>query len=207
MYTFLFIAQCYSAILGRANVRRLPMTKQKYWMLIIAFLIAVIVIGGIVAWQRYSPAQPVEISLPPNPEFQGEVYLGGAVSNPGFYPLESEDNIEDLIQTAGGTTDDADLTGLKLYVPRVGEEQPPQKIDINRAEAWLLEALPGIGPSKAQAIIDYRQQHGTFRSITEITNIEGIGPAIYEQIKHLFSINDDIVPELSDRFYIHRVAS
>ena len=163
---------------------------SRLWTLITVFLIVVIIIGGIVAWQKYSPPQPVEISLPPSPELTGKVYLGGAVSNPGFYPLKSEDSLEALIQAAGGTTDNADLTGLKIYIPRVGEEQQPQKIDINRAEAWLLETLPGIGQSKAQAIIDYRQQNGAFSNINEIAKVPGIGPAIYEQIKHMITVAD-----------------
>ena len=162
---------------------------NQLWTLITVLLIAVIVIGGIVAWSRYSPPQPIEISLPPSQEFQGEIYLGGAVSNPGFYPLESGDSIDALIQAAGGTTDNAELTGLKIYIPRAGEEQP-QKIDLNRAEAWLLKALPGIGEVRAQAIIDYRQQIGGFRNITELTEVEGIGPATYEQIKHLITVAD-----------------
>jgi competence protein ComEA len=160
------------------------------WTLITIFLIAVIVIAGIVAWSRYSPPHPIEISLPPSPELAGEVYLGGAVSNPGYYPLNAGDSLDALIQAAGGTTDNADLARVKIYIPNVGEEQQPQKIDINRAGAWLLETLPGIGQSKAQAIIDYRQQNGAFRNITEITNIEGIGPTIYEQIKNLITVAD-----------------
>jgi comEA protein len=66
----------------------------------------------------------------------------------------------------------------------------PQKIDINRAEAWLLEALPGIGPSKAQAIIAYRQQHGGFSNIVEIVNVEGIGQDTYEDIKDFITVGD-----------------
>jgi len=166
------------------------MTKHRYWALITVFLIAVIIIGGIVAWSRYSPPHSVEISLPSSPEFQGEIYLGGAVSNPGFYPLESGDSIDALIQAAGGTTNDADLTGVKIYIPEVGEKHQPQKIDINRAEAWLLETLPGIGQSKAQAIIDYRQKIGGFQSITDITDVQGIGPAIYEQIEDMITVAD-----------------
>ena len=161
---------------------------NRYWVLITILLIAVITTGGIVAWQRYRPPHPIEISLSASPEFQGEVYLSGAVSNPGLYPLESGDSLDALIQAAGGTTDDADPTGVKIYIPRIGEGQPPQKIDINRAEAWLLEALPGIGQSKAQTIIDYRQQNGGFHNITEITNVEGIGPSIYEQIKPFITV-------------------
>lgn len=120
------------------------MTRQRFWTVIIILLVAVIVIGGIVVWQKYSPPRPIEISLPPTPEPSGEV-------NP---------------------------------------EEQPQKIDINRAEAWLLEALPGIGESKAQAIIAYRQQNGGFKHITEITLVDGIGPAIYEDIKELITVGD-----------------
>ena len=166
------------------------MTKNRYWALIIILLIAVIVIGGVVAWSRYSPPHPIEISLPPSPQFQGEIYIGGAVNNLGLYPLKPGDSIEALIQAAGGITDNADLTRLKLYIPTIGEKEEPQKIDINRAEAWLLNALPGIGEGRAQAIIDYRQQHGAFHNITEITKVEGIGPATYEQIKNLITVAD-----------------
>ncbi|GAH47476.1 unnamed protein product [marine sediment metagenome] len=167
------------------------MTKlNRFWTLITILLIAVIIIGGIVVWQKYSPPHSIEISLPPSQELTGEIYIGGAVSSPGFHPLESGASIDALIQAAGGTTADADLTRLKLYIPGVGEGEQPQKIDINRAEAWLLEALPGIGQSKAQAIINYRQQHGAFRNIAELTEIEGIGPAIYEQIKDLITVAD-----------------
>jgi competence ComEA-like helix-hairpin-helix protein len=72
----------------------------------------------------------------------------------------------------------------------VSPPEEPQKIDINRAEAWLLEALPGIGPSKAQAIIDYRQQNGGFGDITEITRVSGIGQSLYENIKDLITVGD-----------------
>lgn len=166
------------------------MTKNRYWAPIIILLVAIIITGGIVAWSRYSPPQPIEISIPPSQELTGEIYIGGAVSNPGFHPLKSGNSIEALIQAAGGTTGNADLTWLKLYIPRVGEKEQPQKIDLNRAEAWLLMALPGIGESKAQAIINYRQQNGGFSSITEITEVEGIGPAIYEQVEHLITVAD-----------------
>jgi competence protein ComEA len=165
------------------------MTK-KYWTLSIILLIAVIIIGGVIAWSRYSPAQPIEISLPPSPELEGEIYLGGEVGNPGYYPLPSGASLEALIQAAGGTTDNADLAAVKLYIPSVGGKEEPQKIDINRAEAWLLEALPGIGESKAQAIINYRQNNGGFSNITEITEVAGIGTSTYEQIKTLITVAD-----------------
>ena len=162
----------------------------KYWTPIIIILVAIIAIGGIVAWSKYRGSQPVEISIPPGQELQGEIYIGGAVNNPGFYSLKAGDSIEDIIQAAGGTTDSADLNRLELYIPQNGEEQQPQKIDLNRAEAWLLQALPGIGEVRAQAIIDYRQQNERFHNINELTKVEGIGVTTYERIKHLITVAD-----------------
>ena len=66
----------------------------------------------------------------------------------------------------------------------------PQKINLNRAEAWLLEALPEIGESRAQAIIDYREQNGPFHNINELIKVEGIGTATYEKIKDRITVAD-----------------
>jgi comEA protein len=117
---------------------------NRFWALITLLLIAVIVIGGIVAWQKYRPNHPIQITLP------------------------EETNAADGVVA----------------------ESEPQRIDINRAEAWLLEALPGIGPSKAQAIIDYRQQNGGFGHIAEITEVPGIGQSIYDDIKDKITVGD-----------------
>ena len=64
-------------------------------------------------------------------------------------------------------------------------------ININRAETWLLEALTGIGPTLAQRIVDYREQNGPFRNTSELTEVEGIGTAIYERIKHRITVADE----------------
>jgi competence protein ComEA len=162
---------------------------SKYWTLIIILLVTIIAIGSIVTWSRYSPSQPIEISIPTAQELQGKIYIGGAVSNPGFYSLQAGDTIDALIQAAGGTTS-ADLSWLKLYILQTGEEEQSQKIDLNRAEAWLLEALPEIGKTKAQAIIAYRQQNGPFNNINELIKVEGIGTTTYEKIKHLITVAD-----------------
>ena len=165
---------------------------SKYRTLLIILLVATITVGGIVARSRYSSSQPIEISLsnPSSPEQLTKIYIGGAVNNPGFYPLKAGDSIEALIQTAGGTIASDDLSGLKLYISEVGEEEEPQKINLNRAEAWLLEALPGIGETKAKAIIAYRDQNGPFQNINQLSKVEGIGAATYEQIKHLITVAD-----------------
>lgn len=171
------------------------MTTSKfssYHRLIAFLLIAVTIIGSLVAGQGCGGSRPIEIlmSEPDIQEPAGQIYIGGAVNNPGFYPLKSGDSIEALIQAASGLTDNADLNRLTLHIPRLGEGERPQKIDLNRAEAWLLEALPGIGPVRAQDIINYRDQSGSFRNINELLKVPGIGPSTYEKIKDLVTVAD-----------------
>jgi len=134
--------------------------------------------------------QPIEIDAPPATTLPvGEVYIGGAVNVPGIYPLKAGDTIEALLHAAGGASTGGDLT-LSISVSSEAELKTPQKVNINRADAWLLEALPGVGQTKAQAIIDYRQQHGPFKSTSAIQQVEGFGAAIYEQIKNLITVTD-----------------
>ncbi|MBA7631633.1 ComE operon protein 1 [subsurface metagenome] len=161
-----------------------------YWTVSVILLVAIIAIGSIVIWLRSGRSQPIEITIAPEPELTGEIYVGGGVNNPGFYPLTAGDSLADIIQAAGGTTDSADLSQLQLHITNTGEAAPPAKVNLNMAEAWLLEALPGIGPSRAQAIIDYRQQNGRLNGITELLQVEGIGAATYEKIKHLITVAD-----------------
>lgn len=163
---------------------------NRFGTLVTLILVAIVVIGGIVAWSRYSGSQPIEISQSPSQELRGEIYIIGAVNSPGLYPLTIGDSMEALIQAAGGTIDNADLNHLKLYIPEAGEEEPLQKIDINRAEVWLLKALPGIGEVRAKGIVDYRSQNGLFRNINELAKVEGIGATTYEQIKELITVAD-----------------
>lgn len=164
---------------------------NRYWTLVVFFLIAITIVGSIVAWSRYSPGQPVEISIPSTEARPSRIYLGGSITNPGFYPFTTKDDLESLLRAAGGPTSSANLSELQLYIAGAGAEQGPQKININRAEVWLLEALPGIGPTLAQRIVDYRQQNGPFRNTGELLKVAGIGAAIYEPIKHLITVADE----------------
>ena len=160
------------------------------WTLVVILLVVIIAVSGIVIWSRYSRSQAIEIFLVPDRELPGEIYVDGEVDNPGLYPWGDGDSVGDLIRVAGGATDNADLNRLKLHIPGVPAEELPQKVNINRAEAWLLEALPGIGEVRAQAIIDFRRQNGPFRHINELVKVEGIGIATYEKIKHLITVAD-----------------
>ncbi|MCK4274848.1 MAG: SLBB domain-containing protein, partial [Dehalococcoidales bacterium] len=79
------------------------------WTVTAILLAAIIIAGGIVIWSKQSRGQAIEISIAPEREIQGRIYVGGEVNNPGFYPLKVGDDIEDVLQAAGGITDGADL--------------------------------------------------------------------------------------------------
>jgi competence protein ComEA len=165
---------------------------NKYWLLIIALLLLSLISGGIALAVKQSSHKPVEISLSQTApiRYEGEIYVGGAVANPGFYSFKEDDTIKALVQDAGLTTD-ADTGRIKVYVPRSGEaSQPPQRINLNLAEAWLLDALPGIGPDRAQAIVDYRNQNGPFRRTEDLLQVEGIGQSTLDRIRDLIALED-----------------
>ena len=164
--------------------------NDKFWAAVIMLLIVIIVVGSLLIWSKYNPSQPIEITLPAAPEISGQISIAGAVNIPGIYPLKAGDSIDALLQAAGGTTAAANLNGIELYIPFTDKWESPQKVDLNRAEVWLLQALPGIGETRAQAIVDYRQQNGRFKHASEITSVEGIGTVTYEKIKHLVTVSD-----------------
>jgi len=159
------------------------------WTLTVLLLIVIIIAGSVVIWSKSSRGQAIEISLMPGQEKDGEIYVGGAVNNPGFYPLYAGDDIKDVIRAAGGLTDGADLSEVKLSVSEMDKDEISQKININKAEAWLLEALPGIGEARAQAIIKYRQQNGPFHDINELAKVPGLGDDIVNKIKDLITVD------------------
>jgi len=160
------------------------------WTLMALLLLAIIIIGSMLIWSKSSRSQAIEISLVPGQEPVGKIYIGGAVNNPGFYPLYAGDSIEDVIRAAGGTTDGADLSRVKLTVSEADKEETLQKVNINKAEAWLLEALPGIGGVRAKAIIEYRQHNGMFRDINELTRVPGLGSDTFELVKNFITVSD-----------------
>jgi competence protein ComEA len=157
------------------------------WWVVAILLVAVIIAGSMVIWSGHRRGA-IEISVAPE-RSRGDIYVDGEVNNPGIYPLKAGDSLEDIIQAAGGATASADISRLELRVPALDGMATPQKVNINRAEAWLLMALPGIGEDRAQAIIDYRRQ-GLFRSTGELLRVEGIGISTYEKIKDLITVTD-----------------
>ncbi len=164
---------------------------DRFYLFITVFLLIAAIAGGVRLAVQHSRSQPVEIVLSETelPELSGELYIGGAVASPGIYPLREGDTLQALLSDAGVELD-ADLNHIEIYVPWQGEEQAPQKIDINRAEPWLLEAMSGIGEVLAQRIVDYRSESGPFRRIEDLLKVSGIGPATFEGIKDFVTVSD-----------------
>lgn len=135
------------------------------------------------------------------------VYICGAVKENKVVKLKENSRIYDAIEAVGGFTKDADVIninlaailedGEKIYIPKKGEEinnetttylnsssyEKNNKININSATQTQLESIPGIGPSTALKIINYREEHRKFNNIEDIKNVSGIGAAKFEKIK------------------------
>ena len=164
--------------------------SSRFWLLAAFLLILIIVVSSVLIWIRRDQGTPITISPPEPTQFSGQVLVDGAVEQPGIYPLKTGDSLESILQASGGTSSDADLSRIRLYVPSVEEIQETQKVDINKAEAWMLEALPDIGAVRAQAILTYRLQNGLFANIAELTNVPGISAGTLEKIRNLITISD-----------------
>ena len=164
---------------------------NKFLLIIIGFLIITVVVSGITLAVKRSENDFTEILLSPaaTPNQIGEIFIDGAVACPGIFYFTEEDNIQSILTDAGIKTD-ADLNQIKIFIPYKEQKQAFQRIDINRAETWLLQALPGIGESKAQAIVDYRSKKGQFNCIEDILPIKGFGEVTFDKIKDLITVSE-----------------
>ena len=115
------------------------------------------------------------------------MYIGGSVVAPGRYPLEPGDTFKDLVAAAGGLLPGANADDISLTI---GPTAGPQRINLNTAEAWLLAALPGIGETRAEAIVAYREANGPLRATAEIMNVPGIGTGLYEDLRDLVEVGE-----------------
>lgn len=140
---------------------------------------------------------------------EAAVYVCGAVVNPGVYYLPADAIKQDALCAAGGFQDGAAefyvnlaevvSDGERIYFPYedeleagyspVAEAEEDGRININTASKEELMSLPGIGESKADSLIEYRETCGGFKDIEEIMNIPGIKEGIYNNIKDYIVVN------------------
>lgn len=161
-------------------------------------------------WVEEIPMENEKDEMPSIEEEKIVVDVKGAVYNPGVYECQSGDRVKDVIERAGGLLENADKNKVNLamkledemvlYFSVVGEESsdvPLQamtaekddgKVNLNKATQTELLTLTGIGPSKADAIIEYREQNGPFKAVEEIMEISGIGEKTFEKLKNQISV-------------------
>lgn len=135
------------------------------------------------------------------------VYICGQVKEEGVYRMPSDCRVYQVIEEAGGVTEKADISavnqaarvedGEKIYIPEEGEAGAGQlpdaesasdasgdgKVNINTADKEELMTLNGIGESRAESIMQYREEHGSFARPEDLKNVSGIGDGIYGKIE------------------------
>jgi competence protein ComEA len=146
------------------------------------------------SYSSYSPSSPASSTTAPVAPAVVVVDVVGAVRRPGVLRLPGGARVLDAVRKARPTRG-ANLAGLNLAERLADGEQvvvpgrgvpvgtgggataTDAPVHLNSATLEQLETLDGIGPSLAQRIIDYRAEHGGFRSLDELDQVSGIGPA------------------------------
>ena len=140
------------------------------------------------------------------------VDVKGAVKSPGIYDLPVGSRVNDVVQKAGGLTEQADSKSLNLaqkvsdealvYVPTKGEEASQQsgsgatsstskekKVNLNKASLEELKQVKGLGGKRAQDIIDHLETNGKFKSVDELKKVSGIGAKTIEKLKDYVTVD------------------
>jgi competence protein ComEA len=177
-------------------------------VLVIAALAVTVVIG--ILRGAAAPVDQVVVDETPvasAPASEVYVHVAGAVAAPGLYVLPANARVVDAVAAAGGLADDADgaainlartlADGEQLHVPRLGESPPltsaqsapgEGRVDLNTADASLLDTLPRIGPALAERIIAWRDENGRFTSVEDLLAVPGIGDKMLEALRDLVTV-------------------
>jgi competence protein ComEA len=177
-------------------------------ILLAAFVGGLVAISGFLILDRL---QPGAISIGPGEARNIMVTVEGAVEQEGNYTLLSGARLSDLIAVAGGFTAEANTSGLNMAgrladgdlvsIPArsqstdgTGSLASPEtatqdgRININTASLGELDQLPGIGPTLAQRIIDFREFNGPYTSIDQLAEVTGISESMVDELRDLVTI-------------------
>ncbi len=182
---------------------------MKNWQIgILGFFFGLLTAGVIIIFASQPQGKPYRLPDPATPS-PITIHIDGEVVQPGVYHLQPGSRIQDAILKAGGLKQNANIhrinlaqtlsDGIKIYIPSDNEPDaqtgtditpPPAQnlLDINQASLTDLIKLPGIGTQKAQEIIHYRTEHGSFLNKEDIMLVPGIGESIYNLIKDYITI-------------------
>lgn len=140
------------------------------------------------------------------------IHITGAVKNPGVIEVDKDFRLKDVVDKCGGLKDDADINNInlamkvedemKIHIPSIEEtnenikdisninqniDNQNNKVNLNKATKEELMTLPGIGESKSEKIIQYREDN-IFKKIDDIKNVNGIGDKTFESFKDLIDV-------------------
>jgi len=168
--------------------------------LLVVALLGLRYLGREDATPAAAPAAPIRVEAAQEGGGRAVVHVAGAVRRPGVYALPAGARVDDALRRAGGATARAELgavnlaakvqDGRQVLVPeraRAGggtaasapavQGGPTSDVPLNLNTATLeqLDALDGVGPATAQAILDHREEHDGFGSVDELDQVPGIG--------------------------------
>ncbi len=169
---------------------------ERHRALIVVLLVVVILAGVVVLVDRLAALSAGTEIVIRTPSLEIYVYVEGEVAHPGVYQLKDGGLVADAVEAAGGFTPNADRSATNLAAPlRDGDQvhvyavgDVSQRVNLNTAEGWLLDLLPGIGEVLAQRIIDYREVNGVFRQIEDLMMVEGVGPSTFEKLRDKIAV-------------------
>lgn len=189
------------------------MEEVRKRLLFLAVLVCIIIIGSYYVFRQQN-SMPESTAIQVQTEESSTqslltVYISGAVLQPGVVKVSASSRVIDVINTAGGLAQGAEIDKLNLaqvvkdgmHIKVPGAKLTPQtalhainsnkvngKVNINTADTKELDSLPGIGPALAQRIIEYRQANGLFKEVEHIKNVSGISDSKYSKLKDKITI-------------------
>lgn len=147
---------------------------------------------------NYEIEQKENVDVESEPDKKIFVQISGAIQKPGLYEMKKGDRLNDLLKKAEGTKYNGKCVNLarklideeNIYIPNQNKKCIEKKtidedgtVNINSASSYELQTISGIGVSKSEAIVEYRQENGSFEQVEDLLKIDGISEKLLASIK------------------------